>query len=126
MDPDEIKDVRARHGIGADAVDELGHFYELKMASSAQIPNEVTLTRAQADRAQDDPDFFLAVVSGLEAGTGDLHVRFIFDPLTRLALRIKGEVTLTGVRDAEALEYVFRPRLKPGLPATRAEARKEH
>lgn len=113
MDPDEIKDLRQRHGVGADAVDELGQFYEIKMESSAEIPNEVTLQPAQVERAQTDPDFFLAIVSGLEDGGGDLQVRFIFDPLSRLAVRIKGEVTLSGVREVEGLDYRFKPRRVP-------------
>ena len=92
---------------GADAIDELHQLYEIKMESSAEFPNEVTLTRAEVDAAQNNPDFFLAIVSGVEDGAGELRVRFIFDPLSRLAVRIKGEVTLTGVRDVEALEYRF-------------------
>jgi hypothetical protein len=117
MDPDQINDLRRRRGIGADAVDEFEQFYELKMESSAEVPNEVTLTRAEAERAQDDPDFFLAVVSGLEEGAGELRVRLIFDPLSRLAVRIRGEVSLSGVREVEALDYVFRrrPAQHPGV-----------
>ena len=42
----------------------------------------------------------------MEELTGQLHVRFIFDPL-RLPMKIRGDVTLSGVREAEALEFVF-------------------
>lgn len=108
-DPNQIADLRARRGIGADAIDDLGQFYEIKMESGAEVPDTITLTRAEVDRAQSDSDFFLAVVSGLEElGRGELRVRFIFDPLKRLSVRIKGEVTLSGVRQAEALEFVFK------------------
>lgn len=92
--------------MGADVVDDLRQFYEIKMASSSEVPNEVTMTASEVARAQAEPDFFLAVVSGLEELTGELRVRFIFNPL-RLTLKIRGDVTLSGVREAEALEFVF-------------------
>lgn len=109
LDEAEVADLRQRRGVGADALDELRQCFEIKMASSAEIPNEVTLTPAEVERARTDPDFFLAVVSGLEEGVGELRVRFIFDPLARLRLRLRGDVTLAGVSEAEALEYVFVP-----------------
>jgi hypothetical protein len=109
----EIVDLRQRRGIGADAMDELRQFYEIKMSSSG-MPDDVSLTREEAVAAS-NPDFFLAVVSGLEDTDTDLTVRFIFDPLVRLTQRIAGGITLTGVRDAEALEYRFRE-LKPKAP----------
>lgn len=83
-------------------------FYEIKMASAAEIPNEITLTPAEVERARSDPDFFLALVAGLEEGAGELRVLFIFDPLSRLAFKLRGDLTLSGIRDSEALEYVFR------------------
>lgn len=111
LNPPEIDDLRARRGIGADAMDDLRQLYEIKMASG-ELSNEITLTRAEAEAAQ-DPDFFLALVAGLEDRDVPLSVRFIFDPLRRLALRITGEVTLSGLREVEALEYRFR---KPEAP----------
>jgi hypothetical protein len=107
LDPPQVVDLRKRRGIGADMVDELRQHYELKMSSSAEFPSEVTLTRSEVDRAQNDPDFFLALVAGLEDAAGELRVRFIFNPLARLGVRIKGEVTLSGLREVEALEYRF-------------------
>lgn len=105
-DKKDLVDLRARHGVGADIVDDLRQFYEIKMASSSEVPNEITMTASEVARAQEEPDFFLAVVSGLEELTGELRVRFIFHPL-RLAMKIRGDVTLSGVREAEALEFVF-------------------
>jgi len=105
-DKKELVDLRARHGVGADIVDDLRQFYEIKMASSSEVPNEITMTASEVARAQAEPDFFLAVVSGLEELTVELRVRFIFDPL-RLPIKIKGDVTLSGVREAEAPEFVF-------------------
>ncbi len=64
------------------------------------------MTSSEVARAQAEPDFFLAVVSGLEELTGQLCVRFIFNPL-RLTVKIRGDVTLSGVREAEALEFAF-------------------
>lgn len=103
----EFDDLRARRGIGADAIDDLRQFYEIKMASGAEVPDTVTLLRSEVERAQGDSDFFLAVVSGLENESGELRVRFIFDPLQQLSVRIGGDVVLSGIRQAEALEFVF-------------------
>jgi hypothetical protein len=108
LDPPQIPDLRRRHGLGADAMDELRQFYELKMESSGEFPREVTLQGSQLDAAQDDDDFFLAVVAGLSDDDSELRVCFIFNPLDRLAVRIKGEATLSGVSDTEALEYRFK------------------
>ena len=103
----EVADLRQRRGVGADAIDDLRQCFEIKMSSGSEIPNEVTLTPNEVERARTDPDFFLAVVAGLEEGAGQLRVRFIFDPLSRLPLRLRGDLTFGGIRDAEALEYVF-------------------
>ncbi len=108
MDPSEIADLRARKGMGADALDELRQYYEIKMESGGEFPDTVSLTKAEAELAQADDDFFLAVVCGLESNRGDLRVRFIFKPLETLRYVISGNVTLAGVRDVEALEYRFR------------------
>jgi len=107
LDAEQIRDVRERRGIGIDAIDELHQCYEIKMSSVAAFPTDITLTASEVEAAQNDPDFFLAVVSGLEAGDGCLKVRFIFRPLEQLAAKIRGELTLTGVDKAEALEYEF-------------------
>lgn len=101
----EILDLRARRGVGADAMDDLRQLYEIKMASG-EIANEITLTKTEAEAAQ-DPDFFLALVAGLEDNDVPLSVRFIFDPLRTLSQRITGDVTLSGLREVEALEYTF-------------------
>lgn len=112
FDDDEIRDLRQLRGIGADAVDELRQFFEIKMASGADFPSEITLTASEYDRARTDPDFFLAVVCGLEDKAGKLRVRFIFDPVGQLQLKIRNDITLAGVRDAEAIEHEFEKRLR--------------
>jgi hypothetical protein len=106
LDEGQLADLRARRGIGVDAVDQLRRFYEIKMSSGA-MPDQVTLTRSELAAAQEEPDFFLAVVAGLADDGGELTVRFIFDPLTKLGTQITGDVTLVGVREVEALEYRF-------------------
>jgi hypothetical protein len=107
LDEGEVADLRHRRGVGADAIDELRQCFEIKMSSGSEIPNEITLTPNEVERARIDPDFFLAVVAGLEEGAGELRVRFIFDPLSRLPLRLRSDLTFGGVREAEALEYTF-------------------
>ena len=57
-DHDEIKDLRAQRGVGADAIDELGRFYEMKVSAGSE-PDQVTLTNAEVKRALTTPDFFL-------------------------------------------------------------------
>lgn len=71
------------------------------------MPADVTLTASEIVAARDDPDFFLAIVTGLEEGAGKLRVRFIFDPLRQLDVRVRTDLTLTGVDKAEALEFEF-------------------
>lgn len=113
LDAQQIVDLRNRRGVGVDAIDELRQCYEIKMSSGAAIPKDVTLTPSEVDAAKSDPDFFLAVVSGLEDGAGTLRVRFIFNPLRTLAMKINGGLTLTGVDEVEALEYEFNsPRIE--------------
>ncbi|MDP9412928.1 MAG: hypothetical protein M3Q08_02300 [Pseudomonadota bacterium] len=79
------------------------------MCSGAEIPTDVTLTASEIQAAREDSDFFLAIVSGLEEGAGKLRVRFIFDPLGQLDVRVRSDLTLTGVDKAEALEFEFEP-----------------
>ena len=81
-------------------------------------PDEITLTPNEVERARTDPDFFLAIVAGLEEGAGELRVRFIFDPLARLPLRLRNDLTFGGVRDAEALEYVYPTSSTTAKPAS--------
>ncbi|MBR8008855.1 hypothetical protein, partial [Burkholderia vietnamiensis] len=73
-----------------------------KLLKTPRIPIDL---RAHAQ--QNDEDFFLAIVSGLEDGSGQLRVRFIFDPLANLDVRVRGDLILTGVDKAEALEFRF-------------------
>lgn len=108
LDPEQFRDVRERKGLGADAIDEMRHLYELKMTSGPEFPSEINLEASQVRAAMEDPEnFFLALVAGLEDGAGQLKVRFIFRPLEVLQTKIPAVVTLTGVDAVEALEYPF-------------------
>jgi hypothetical protein len=107
LDVRQLNDMRAVRGVGVDAIDELRQCYEIKMSSGAGMPSDVTLTASEVEAARNDEDFFLAIVSGLEDGVGQLRVRFIFDPLSNLDVRVHGDLTLTGVDRAEALEFRF-------------------
>lgn len=103
----QFNDLRDARGIGVDAIDELRQCYEIKMSSGLEVPRDITLTASEVEAAKNDPDFFLAIVSGLEDGAGHLRVRFIFDPLSCLDIRVRSDLTLTGVDKVEALEFSF-------------------
>ncbi|WP_124778990.1 MULTISPECIES: sacsin N-terminal ATP-binding-like domain-containing protein [Micromonospora] len=103
---DEMVDIRNQHGVGADAIDELRNFYELKVYSGA-LPDEVRLQDSQVQRAYETENFFLVVVCNVERGGNPPEVRIITDPLGRLNRKVVGHVTLSGVQSAKALQYIF-------------------
>lgn len=105
-DHDEIEDLRAQHGVGADAIDELERFYELKVHALGE-PDQITLTNAEVRRALTTKDFFLVVVSGVEGADACPKVRIIVDPLSHLQPAESGSITLTGIRGATSLTYDF-------------------
>ena len=113
-DSEEIKDLRAQRGVGADAIDELGQFYELKVSSGTE-PDQVTLTNAEVKRALTTPNFFLVVVSGVEGVDAKPKVRVIIDPLSQLQPAESGAITLSGVRSATSLTYDFNHIDSPSL-----------
>lgn len=113
LDVKQFNDLRDARGIGVDAIDELRQCYEIKMSSGSAVPIDIILTASEVEAAKNDPDFFLAIVSGLEDGAGQLRVRFIFDPLSCLDIRVRSDLTLTGVDKVEALEFSFDRREEP-------------
>jgi len=94
----ESDDFRAIRRLGADVVDDLRRFFEIK-ASYGPGGDTVTLTAHEAKRAQvaKPGEFFLAVVTGLEKGY-ETQVRIIPNPLETLEWSEDGSLTLTGVR----------------------------
>jgi hypothetical protein len=103
-DADEMRDLRAQHGVGADAVDALERFFELKVYAGAE-PDRITLEDAQIRRAMSTPNFFLVVVSGVEGQNAAPKVRIIVDPLRQLEMTETSAVSFTGVRASQSLLY---------------------
>ena len=105
-DVEEIADIRAQHGVGADAIDELKNFYELKVSAGAE-PDYVSMTAAEVKLARTTPGFFLVVISGIEGVDAQPKARVIVDPLRQLLPMSSGSITLSGVRNATSLTYDF-------------------
>ena len=107
-DHQEIIDLRSQRNVGADAVDNMKRFYELKVIAGAE-PDRVTLTNSEVQRAMSDDKFFLIVVSGIEGIDARPKVRVFVEPLNQLQQTYNGSITLSGVRSTESLVYEFAP-----------------
>ena len=107
-DAEGIVDLRSQRGVGADAIDELGNYYELKVFAGSE-PNEVTLTASEAQRALTEPKFFLVVVSNIEGADARPNIRVVNDPLNNMQPTERATITLSGVRNATSLVYEFAP-----------------
>ena len=112
----EIVDLRAQPGVGADAIDNLGRLYELKVHAGVE-PNEVGLTDSEFRRAHGTSDFYLVIISGVEGVAARPVVRVFDDPLRQLQLTVRGHVMLSGVHGAQGRVYNFVPFDDP-LPPT--------
>ncbi|QYJ04173.1 hypothetical protein KUV85_00390 [Nocardioides panacisoli] len=110
-----LTDVRHQPNVGADAVDDRGRYYELKV-HQGPIPDTVKLENSQIERAMAvTDDYFLVLVGNVEAGQGNPEVRIIHDPLHHLKVQPQGAVHLTGVLTAEvARSWTFEPSADPG------------
>ena len=64
-DREDMTDLRTQRGVGADAIDDLRRFFELKVHAGAE-PDQVKLTNAEVRRALSTDDYFLVVVSDVE------------------------------------------------------------
>jgi hypothetical protein len=107
-DDEQIVDIRHQRNVGADAIDDLKNFFELKVYAGP-IPETISLTNSEFHRAQQTERFFLVVVGNVEQGGMDPEVRIIMDPLNHLSLLPQGSVNLGGIRNAKALRYTFEP-----------------
>ncbi len=108
-DREDIIDLRSSRGIGADAMDDLKRYFELKVSAGGE-PDTVTLTASEVMRAASDPNFFLVVVSGVEGADARPSVRLILDPLRHLTPGTdEQQITLSGVRASKSLVYDFEP-----------------
>lgn len=117
-DREDIIDLRTQCGVGADAMDKLERFYELKVSAGAE-PDQVRLTNAEVQRAQSSPHFFLLVVSGVEGGAASPTVRIIPKPLDQLQQAVTGTMTLSGVTRAKSVVYDLVP-LRSSTPPEEA------
>ena len=109
---DDIMDLRTQCGVGADAMDQLMRFYELKVTAGDE-PNSITLTNAELQRARSTPHFFLVVVSRVEGTDARPTVRIIPQPLNQLEQSVSGTMVLSGVREAKSVMYDFARRDEP-------------
>ncbi len=106
-----LSDHRAQAGLGADAVDSLGQFYEIKAHAGAE-PREVTLTVAEFERALVAGErFSLVVAANLEAGAGIPRLRIITDPLRHLGVERSQVIRVTGLHETAdaAIVHEWRP-----------------
>lgn len=104
----QIADLRSQRGVGADAMDELQNYFELKVSASSE-PSEVALTASEYERASTTPNFFLVVVSNIEGNNARPSVRVVVDPLQQLHEVKRGTTTLAGLSEATSLVYEFAP-----------------
>ena len=95
----DLSDCRSQQGVGADAIDSAGRYFELK-AHECDMPNMEPLTANEAEQAlRQRRNYYLVVVSGLEEGYQE-RVIFISDPMYVLDLTRSSNVVLAGIRTA--------------------------
>lgn len=103
-DAEDLVDLRGQRGVGADAIDELDRYFELKVYEGPE-PDRIRLEPSQIRRAAATPDFFLVVVSNVEGVQGNPKVRIITDPLSQLETTETRAISFSGVRSARSLVY---------------------
>ena len=97
IDDLDLEDYSALHQIGADSIDNLSRYFELK-TFSGDATDEVRFEHSEFQRAiEAEKDYFLAVVSGLEEGK-DTEIRIFADPLRTLQLKRVPQIRLGGIR----------------------------
>lgn len=103
----ELDDQRGASGMGADAYDSTGRFYEIK-AHGGVVPGELTLTRAEFVRAwSEGENYTLVIASHLEKGAGRPTLRLVNDPVHRFEVEPPTDVRLKGVRDGTVEATVY-------------------
>jgi hypothetical protein len=107
-DADDMVDLRAQHNVGADAINRMRQFFELKIYAGTE-PDVITLEAAQISRAMSTPDFFVVVVSNVEGQAARPKVRVIVDPIAQLGMIETSEVRFNGVRNSHSLVFEFAP-----------------
>lgn len=106
-DDTRVRDLRAQRNAGADAVDDLVRFFELKVSATSE-PDRIRLESSQVRRAMEvGEDFFLVIVSGLEGEHATPRVRIIDRPLERLTLTERTVLEYGGIAEAGGLIFEF-------------------
>ena len=95
----ELRDFHHLRGVGADALDRLKRFFEIK-STAGPMKDQVEVTPNEYRRAVEERGkFYLAIVSGLEVGYQTI-VRIIPDPASALEARRFQGIRLAGVLSA--------------------------
>ncbi|WP_326734694.1 ATP-binding protein [Streptomyces sp. NBC_01022] len=103
----ELDDQRGASGMGADAYDSTGRYYEIK-AHGGAVPGELTLTRSEFVRAwSEGENYTLVIASHLEKGAGKPTLRLVNDPVHRFEVEPPTDVRLKGVRDDSVASTVY-------------------
>ncbi|MEU8700936.1 hypothetical protein AB0C61_25395 [Streptomyces sp. NPDC048680] len=103
----ELDDQRGASGMGADAYDSTGRYYEIK-AHGRAVPGELTLTRTEFVRAwSEGENYTLVIASHLEKGAGKPTLRLVNDPVHRFEVEPPTDVRLKGVRDLSVESTVY-------------------
>ncbi|MGW5341939.1 sacsin N-terminal ATP-binding-like domain-containing protein [Streptomyces sp. NPDC004050] len=103
----ELSDQRGVSGLGADAVDSTGRFYEIK-AHGKEVPAECTLTRAEFVRAwSEGENYTLVIASHLAKGSGTPTLRLVNDPVHRFPVEPPTDVRLKDVRNQAVESTVY-------------------
>ncbi|WP_404434931.1 hypothetical protein LG299_05180 [Microbacterium lacus] len=105
-DEARIVDIRHQRNVGADAIDDLENFFELKVYAGP-IPESISLTNSEFRRAQETEQFFLVVIGNVERSDKGPEILIFQDPLNHLNVLPQGSINLGGVRTARALRYTF-------------------
>ncbi|MEV8533111.1 hypothetical protein [Streptomyces sp. NPDC051211] len=103
----KLDDQRRVSGMGADAYDSTGRYYEIK-AHGRDVPGELTLTRSEFVRAwSEGENYTLVIASHLEKGAGRPTLRLVNDPVHRFEVEPPTDVRLKGVRDLSVESTVY-------------------
>ncbi|MEN8655253.1 hypothetical protein ABCR94_32890 [Streptomyces sp. 21So2-11] len=103
----ELDDQRGASGMGADAYDSTGRYYEIK-AHGRAVPGELTLTRSEFVRAwSEGENYTLVIASHLEKGVGMPTLRLVNDPVHRFEVEPPTDVRLKGVCDLSVESTVY-------------------
>ena len=111
-DRENFVNLGAQFGVGADAMDKLKPFYELKVGAGGE-PNYVSLNNAELRRARNSPHFFRVVASRLEGAEARPTVRKIPRLFDQLEQSVSGTMALSGVQEAKSVTYDFAPLVDP-------------